>query len=104
MATVLASSYADVDFREALALLDGRVIQNSAGTRRQLRLDLQREVIESNGEVIDEFGRVAEVTFRNSTVVKSHSNSCIASPAHRQHTCEAEYDPRGDEAASCRRT
>ena len=75
MATVLASSYADVDFREALTLLDGRAIQNSAGTRRQLRLDLQREVIESNGEVIDEFGRVAEVTFRNSPVVKSHSNS-----------------------------
>jgi hypothetical protein len=27
-------------------------------------LDLQREVIDSNGEVIAEFGRVAEVGFR----------------------------------------
>ena len=63
VATVLASSYADADFRDALALLDGRAVQNCAETRRQLRLDLQREVIDSNGEIVDEFGRVAEVSF-----------------------------------------
>lgn len=59
--TVLSSSYADTEFREALALLDERGILNTAETRRQLRLDLQKEVIDSNGEIIDEFAKVAEV-------------------------------------------
>jgi hypothetical protein len=59
--TVLSSSYADTEFREALALLDERGVSNTAETRRQLRLDLQKEVIDSNGEIIDEFAKVAEV-------------------------------------------
>jgi hypothetical protein len=59
--SVLSTSYADTEFREALTLLDERGILNSAETRRQLRLDLQKEVIDSNGEIIDEFGKVAEV-------------------------------------------
>ncbi|KAK3941165.1 oligomeric complex COG6-domain-containing protein [Diplogelasinospora grovesii] len=58
--SVLSTSYADTEFREALTLLDERGILNSAETRRQLRLDLQKEVIDSNGEIIDEFGKVAE--------------------------------------------
>lgn len=57
---VLATSYADAEFRDALALLDDRGITNSAATRRQLRLNLQKEVIESNGDVISEFGRVSD--------------------------------------------
>ncbi|GAP89818.1 putative oligomeric Golgi complex subunit 6 [Rosellinia necatrix] len=58
--SVLSTSYADSEFREALALLDERGISNSAETRRQLRLDVQKEVIESNGQIIGEFGRVAD--------------------------------------------
>ncbi len=58
---MLSSSYADTEFREALALLDERGVSNTPETRRQLRLDLQKEVIDSNGEIIDEFARVAEV-------------------------------------------
>lgn len=58
--TVLATSYADAEFRDALALLDERGITNSAATRRQLRLNLQKEVIESNGDIISEFGKVSD--------------------------------------------
>jgi hypothetical protein len=58
--SVLSTSYADAEFRDALGLLDERGISNSAETRRQLRLDIQKEVIESNGDIIIEFGRVAE--------------------------------------------
>ncbi|KAF3763737.1 hypothetical protein M406DRAFT_100003 [Cryphonectria parasitica EP155] len=58
--TVLATSYADSEFRDALSLLDGRGIANSAATRRQLRLHLQKEVIESNGDIIAEFGKVSD--------------------------------------------
>jgi len=61
VASVLSTSYADSEFREALTLLDERGVHNTAETRRKLRLDLQREVIDSNGEIISEFAKVAEV-------------------------------------------
>ena len=59
--SVLSASYADSDIRDALSLLDERNLENSAETRRQLRLDVQKDVIESNGDIIREFGHVAEV-------------------------------------------
>jgi hypothetical protein len=59
--SILSTSYSDTEFRDALALLDERGVQNDAETRRQIRTKLQKEVILSNGEVIVEFGRVAEV-------------------------------------------
>lgn len=60
--SVLSTTHSDTEFRDALSLLDQRGIQNDAETRRRVRLDLQKEVIDSNGEVIAEFGRVAEVS------------------------------------------
>lgn len=60
--SILSSSYSDNEFRGALALLDERKVLNDAETRRRIRLDLQKEVIDSNGEIIGEFGRVAEVS------------------------------------------
>lgn len=59
--SVLSAPYADSDIRDALDLLDKQGLENNAQTRRQLRLDVQKEVIESNGEIIREFGHVAEV-------------------------------------------
>lgn len=59
--SVLSASYADLEIRHALETLDERGIQNTAETRRQLRLDVQREVIECNGEIVRDFGAVAEV-------------------------------------------
>lgn len=59
--SVLSASYADHEIRDALVLLDGRKVDNSAETRRQFRLEIQKEVIESNGDIIQEFGQVAEV-------------------------------------------
>lgn len=58
---VLSASYADLEIRDALETLDERRVQNTAETRRQLRLDVQREVIQCNGEIINDFGQVAEV-------------------------------------------
>lgn len=60
---VLATSYADSEFRDALSLLDERRLINSAATRRQLRLHLQKEVIDSNEDIIAEFGKVSDVSF-----------------------------------------
>jgi len=59
--SVLSASYADSDIRDALSLSDKRGLENKPETRRQLRLDVQKEVIESNGDIIREFAHVAEV-------------------------------------------
>ncbi|KAI8956748.1 oligomeric Golgi complex subunit 6 [Daldinia sp. FL1419] len=69
VASVLSTSYADAEFRESLALLDERGINNTADARRQLRLDVQKEVIDSNGKIITEFGRVAEQLKRIGTTI-----------------------------------
>ena len=61
LTSVLSASYADSEIRDALRTLDERKIKNSAETRRRLRLDTQKEVIERNGDVIQDFGQVAEV-------------------------------------------
>lgn len=59
--SVLATSYADSDIRGALETLDSRGIQNTAESRRQLRLEVQKEVIDCNGKIVTNFGKVAEV-------------------------------------------
>lgn len=69
--TVLATSYADSEFRGALSLIDDRGLTNSAATRRQVRLQLQKEVIDSNGNIIVEFGRVADVRATLPTLIAS---------------------------------
>lgn len=38
-----------------------RGIHNTAETRRQLRLDVQKEVVDCNAEIVKDFGKVAEV-------------------------------------------
>jgi len=62
LTSVLSTSYNDLEIRDALETLDRRGIKNSAETRRGLRLNLQREVIECNGDIIKDFGVVAEVS------------------------------------------
>lgn len=61
LTSVLSASYADSDIRDALRTLDERNLKNTAKTRRRLRLDAQKEVIERNDEIIQDFGQVAEV-------------------------------------------
>ncbi|KAI8151842.1 Conserved oligomeric Golgi complex subunit 6 [Colletotrichum sp. SAR 10_70] len=73
--TVLSTSYADSEFRDALQLLDGRGLKNTPETRRQLRLELQKEVIDSNGEIVCQFGRVADQLRRiGATLDKLNNN------------------------------
>ena len=61
LASILSASYADSEIRDALNQLDATDIQNTPETRRRIRLDVQKEVIECNAGVIDEFGAIAEV-------------------------------------------
>jgi hypothetical protein len=61
LTSILSTSFADGELRDALRTLDQRGVQNTPETRRNLRLDAQREVIDRNGDVIQDFGHVAEV-------------------------------------------
>ena len=59
---ILSASYADLEIRDAIEVLDSRGFENTAEARRELRASLQSEVIASNGEIIRDFGEVAKVT------------------------------------------
>ena len=59
--SVLSASYADLEIRDAIETLDARGVKNTAEMRRQIRLQVQKEVIQCNGEIIRDFGDVAEV-------------------------------------------
>ena len=61
LTSILSTSFADGEIREALRILDEKKIKNSPEARRWLRIDAQKEVIECNGEIIKDFGQVAEV-------------------------------------------
>lgn len=76
---VLSTSFADTDFRDALVLLDERGVVNTPETRRQLRLDLQKELIDSNGEIINQFGKVAEVRYLHPDQCPGLLNSRVSS-------------------------
>ena len=67
LTSVLSASYADSEIRDALGLLDVRGVENNAETRRRLRLDAQKEVIDCNGAIVQDFGKVAEVRCESPT-------------------------------------
>ncbi|RAL60659.1 hypothetical protein DID88_009977 [Monilinia fructigena] len=80
--SVLSASYADSDIRDALSLLDKRGVQNTPETRRQLRLDVQKEVIQSNGDIIREFGHVAEQLKRIGLTIATLNQGCEEMKRH----------------------
>jgi conserved oligomeric Golgi complex subunit 6 len=59
--SVLSRPYADPEIKDALSMLDAQGVKNDANTRRRIRLDAQKEVIECNGTIVKDFGLVAEV-------------------------------------------
>lgn len=84
ISSVLSASYADAEIRDALRTLDEKSIRNSPETRRRLRLDIQKEVIERNGNVIKDFGRVAEVGF-SIYIFRAHIEEVLAIKTHWHH-------------------
>lgn len=61
LTSVLSSSFADYEIRDALRLLDERGVENDEDTRRNLKLNAQKEVIDCDAKIVDDFGKVAEV-------------------------------------------
>ena len=58
---VLTSSYADLEIRDALENLDASGFENTPEARRQLRSDVQMDMLRCNGEIVKDFGNVAKV-------------------------------------------
>ncbi|KAL3426309.1 hypothetical protein PVAG01_03100 [Phlyctema vagabunda] len=82
LSSVLSTSYADSDIRDALNLLDKRGLENSAETRRQLRQDVQKELIDCNGQIIREFGHVAEQLKRIGLTIAALNQGCEEMKRH----------------------
>ncbi|MCJ1384220.1 Golgi transport complex subunit 6 [Xylographa soralifera] len=99
VSSILSTSFADADIREALHTLDERGTQNTPETRRHLRLDAQKEVIERNGDIIKDFGHVAEQLKRIGSTIDSLNRCC---EDLRQHvaTAHRETGPVLEEATS----
>ncbi|KAL2865567.1 Golgi transport complex subunit COG6 [Aspergillus lucknowensis] len=76
LTSVLSVSYADSDIRDALETLSLRGVHNTAEVRRQLRLDVQKEVVDCNAEIVRDFGRVAEQLERIGSVISNLKETC----------------------------
>ncbi len=74
LTSVLSQSYADPEIRDILSILDARGVVNDASARRRLRFDAQKEIIECNGAIVQDFGIVAEVKFPMGGISKSANN------------------------------
>ncbi|KAF2200787.1 oligomeric complex COG6 [Delitschia confertaspora ATCC 74209] len=80
--SVLSASYADRDIRDALETLDVRDVRNTAETRRRIRLDVQKEVIQCNGEIVKDFGEVAQQLKRIGSAIDSLNKYCADMRGH----------------------
>ncbi|KAL4934019.1 Golgi transport complex subunit COG6 [Aspergillus undulatus] len=89
LTSVLSVSYADSDIRDALETLSLRGVRNTAEVRRQLRLDVQKEVVDCNAEIVRDFGNVAEQLKRIGTVISSLKETC---DEMRKHIVSAKQD------------
>jgi hypothetical protein len=95
--SVLSASYADLEIRDALGAYDERKLTNTAEARRNLRLDVQEELIQCNGEIVQDFGQVALQLKRIGAAISSLNDSCAEM---RKHIAAAnrETGPMLDEA------
>ncbi|KAK9355414.1 oligomeric Golgi complex subunit 6 [Lipomyces doorenjongii] len=59
LSEILSSSYSDSSIRDALLLLGERIQENTPEMRRQFRANVEAEVIEANGQVLEQFSKIA---------------------------------------------
>jgi len=99
LTSVLSSSYADYEIRDALRLLDARGVHNDEETRRNLKLNAQKEVIDCNAKIVDDFGQVAEQLRRVGSLLSTFNATCTSM---REHIIAAKQEsaPVLDEAST----
>jgi hypothetical protein len=104
LTSVLSSSYADYEIRDALRLLDARGVHNDEETRRNLKLNAQKEVIDCNAKIVDDFGHVAEVCIVYPTqipfiLLTNALCMCSATPPRRLSALHPQRDMHFDAPA-----
>ncbi|EXJ73689.1 uncharacterized protein A1O5_03451 [Cladophialophora psammophila CBS 110553] len=82
LTSVLSVSYADYETRDALRLLDERGVQNNEETRRNLKANAQKEVIDCNAKIVDDFGVVAQQLKRVGTLLATLNATCDSMRTH----------------------
>ncbi|RMZ89346.1 hypothetical protein DV736_g3421, partial [Chaetothyriales sp. CBS 134916] len=82
LATVLSSSYADSEIREALRLLDLRQGAYHDGIKHNLKANVQKEVIDANARILDDFGHVAGQLKRVGALIDSLNRTCDEMKTH----------------------
>ncbi|OQV00949.1 hypothetical protein CLAIMM_06379 [Cladophialophora immunda] len=82
LTSVLSASYADYETRDALRLLDERSVRNDEETRRNLKANAQKEVIDCNAQIVDDFGVVAEQLKRVGTLLATLNTTCDSMRTH----------------------
>ncbi|KAF8536237.1 oligomeric Golgi complex subunit 6 [Trichophaea hybrida] len=98
LATVLSASYIDADIRNALAVLDTRFVENTAESRRQLRISVQGDVIRSNAQIVRDFARVAEQLTPIGSALDS-MNDVVISMRSRTSAASSETKPMREESS-----
>lgn len=61
LTSILSSSFVDADTRTALRLFDARYSNHGHDPSFDLKYEAQKEAIQANGEIVDDFARVAQV-------------------------------------------
>ncbi|RMD39850.1 hypothetical protein DV735_g5275, partial [Chaetothyriales sp. CBS 134920] len=82
LATVLSSSYADSEIREALTLLDLRQAVASENIKHNLKAGVQKEVIDANARILDDFGHVAEQLKHVGVLIETLNKTCDEMKTH----------------------
>jgi hypothetical protein len=82
ISTVLSTSYSDLEIRDALTELDRRKFVNTAESRRQLRLDIQDEVIKRNGDVLADFAGVVHELKQVEVILGRITSTCATLRSH----------------------
>ncbi|EXJ60203.1 hypothetical protein A1O7_04355 [Cladophialophora yegresii CBS 114405] len=82
LTSVLASSYADHEIRDTLRLLDTRGVTNDETTRRHLKANAQKEVIDCDARIVADFGDVAAQLRRVGDMIGTLNATCAAMRTH----------------------
>lgn len=61
IATVLSKSYIDPEIKNALSILECQGFNSTPSSRAGLSFEAQEQLIECNGAIVQDFGRIAEV-------------------------------------------
>ncbi|KAI9727293.1 MAG: Golgi transport complex subunit 6 [Chrysothrix sp. TS-e1954] len=96
---ILSSTYADSEIRTSLETLDARGVKNTPETRRNLRLDVEKEIIQCNAEVINDFGVVSKQLKDVGTALAQLQANCDALRDHVK-TARIETAPMLEEAGT----